>query len=470
MRALIVTVCTGLLLAACSSDDSGGVAGAGGGSGSGGTGGGPPSGRCPTDITPDSELGQALPQASVEIALPATTGTPKLVAAGDDLQAALDAAAPGDVIELEAGASFQGPFTLPNFSGAGTLIIRSSKHAELPAEGERVGPEHASFMPTLLASNANDPALRAAPGAHDIRLIGIHFTTPGYVTALVDLGSNAASVADMPSQIVFDRTYFQGHATEGTRRGLALNSAATAVIDSYFQDFKEVGADSQAIGGWSGTGPYLIVNNYLEGAGENFMLGGADPSIEDVGHQRVCQRRHSLERADGARADRAQPAGPHRLRELRRAGARAADDLRRRDRQDSQVFAQHDHVCAKCIFTFGDSAPVLEQLWFTDSIVAHGDYGAFGSGQGEGTAALDHFFTSYVFSNNVIFGGGSASQYPASNSVAASSDQVGFVDAAGGNYALDDSSPYKGSASNGGDPGADMAAVKQATAAVISAN
>lgn len=121
-------------------------------------------------------------------------------------------------------------------------------------------------------------------------------------------------------------------------------------------------------------------------------------------------------------------------------------------------------------FTFGDSAPVLEQLWFTDSIVAHGDYGAFGSGQGEGTAALDHFFTSYVFSNNVIFGGGSASQYPASNSVAASSDQVGFVDAAGGNYALDDSSPYKGSASNGGDPGADMAAVQQATATVISAN
>jgi hypothetical protein len=68
----------------------------------------------------------------------------------------------------------------------------------------------------------------------------------------------------------------------GTRRGIALNSAHTAVVDSYFADFKEVGADSQAICGWGGPGPFKIVNNYLEGAGENVMFGGADPAIHGL--------------------------------------------------------------------------------------------------------------------------------------------------------------------------------------------
>jgi len=39
------------------------------------------------------------------------------------------------------------------------------------------------------------------------------------------------------------------------------------------------GADSQAACGWNGPGPFKIVNNYLEGAGENIMFGGATPSI-----------------------------------------------------------------------------------------------------------------------------------------------------------------------------------------------
>src|SRR6185503_719188 len=31
-----------------------------------------------------------------------------------------------------------------------------------------------------------------------------------------------------------------------------------------------------------GPGPYRIINNYLEAAGENVMFGGADPSIPDL--------------------------------------------------------------------------------------------------------------------------------------------------------------------------------------------
>ena len=34
--------------------------------------------------------------------------------------------------------------------------------------------------------------------------------------------------------------------------------------------------------GWNGPGPFKIVNNYLEAAGENVMFGGADPSIANL--------------------------------------------------------------------------------------------------------------------------------------------------------------------------------------------
>ena len=45
---------------------------------------------------------------------------------------------------------------------------------------------------------------------------------------------------------------------------------------------KQVAADSQAIAGWNGSGPFKIENNYLEAAGENVMFGGADPKIPQL--------------------------------------------------------------------------------------------------------------------------------------------------------------------------------------------
>jgi hypothetical protein len=54
------------------------------------------------------------------------------------------------------------------------------------------------------------------------------------------------------------------------------------VIDSYLSDCHELGSDSQAIAIWNGPGPFKIVNNYLEGAGENIIIGGNDPSISGL--------------------------------------------------------------------------------------------------------------------------------------------------------------------------------------------
>ena len=57
-----------------------------------------------------------------------------------------------------------------------------------------------------------------------------------------------------------------------------MNSGAADVLNSYISDIKAVNADSQAIAGWNGAGPYHIVNNYLEASGENLMFGGGVPS------------------------------------------------------------------------------------------------------------------------------------------------------------------------------------------------
>ena len=58
----------------------------------------------------------------------------------------------------------------------------------------------------------------------------------------------------VPHHIIVDRCYLHGDAQAGGRRGVALNARHAAVIDSYLSDFKEVGADSQAIVGLERSG------------------------------------------------------------------------------------------------------------------------------------------------------------------------------------------------------------------------
>jgi hypothetical protein len=78
---------------------------------------------------------------------------------------------------------------------------------------------------------------------------------------------------------VVDRCYIHGFDTQDVQRGVALNSAESTISNSYISNIHGVGYDTQAIAGWNGPGPYHIINNYLEGAGENILFGGADPGI-----------------------------------------------------------------------------------------------------------------------------------------------------------------------------------------------
>jgi hypothetical protein len=215
------------------------------------------------------------------------TGRTISVAAGGDLQAALNAALPGDAIVLAAGATFIGNYVLPAKSGDAWITIRPAAGATLPPLGERVTPAYASALPKLLTANSL-PALATSPGAHHYRIVGVEFglaPSNGMTYSIVALGTTGAeqsTLAQVPHHIVLDRVYSHGTATATVRRCVMLNTAHGAVVDSWLSDCHERGADSQAIMGWNGPGPFKIVNNYLEGAGENVMFGGADPAITDL--------------------------------------------------------------------------------------------------------------------------------------------------------------------------------------------
>lgn len=207
------------------------------------------------------------------------------VRAGDNLQAWINAAQPGDTLLLPPGATFSGNFVLPVKTGSDFITIRTAPGGGLPAEGIRIAPTHAPFLARIQSPN-NAPAIATAPGSHHwrLQLLEVPSTRMGYGDIIqIGDGSRAQnSLAAVPHDIDLDRLYIHGDAEVGQKRGIALNAAAVTIRNCYISDIKAVGIDTQAIGGWNGPGPFTIENNYLEASGENLLLGGADPGIANL--------------------------------------------------------------------------------------------------------------------------------------------------------------------------------------------
>jgi hypothetical protein len=251
------------------------------------------------------------------------------VKAGESLQRAIDRARYGDEIVVEAGAVFQGPIILRNKGPLPSgmtdeqayITIRSSRAGELPSGAapytsseilaatnpttglwnldqfprhqfgwqSYVKPEHAPLMPKIVAAPADQGALQTEAGAHHYKLVGLEFRPTDenqFVYDLVKLGRGGFAdgqntLAEVPHHFIIDRCYIHAYPNQDLKRGVALNSSDTQIINSYISGFKSAGFDSQAVGGWNGTGNYIVENCYLEGAGENFLTGGADTAIQN---------------------------------------------------------------------------------------------------------------------------------------------------------------------------------------------
>lgn len=233
--------------------------------------------------------------ASLSFPYPAITGKTHRVAAGGDLQDALDDAEGGDEIVLANGAKFRGNFLLPAKRGNAWIVIRGE--AKLPITGTRIDATTLNYAAQIITPNS-DPAIRTAPGAAHYRIVGVqiaHETGAKYNYGIAVFGrGDEKSVAEMPTDIVLDRVHVHGSTTDGNSRCITFNGSRLAVVDSWITECHAKGYDAQGVCGWNGPGPFLIQNNRIEASGQGVMFGGADPRIKDVLPSDITIRRNHI--------------------------------------------------------------------------------------------------------------------------------------------------------------------------------
>jgi hypothetical protein len=465
---------------------------------------------------------------------PATAHTTTLDATGD-LQGALNSAMPGDTIQLQAGAVYTGNFVLPAKSGSDYITIRTATpDARLPGATARIAPAQAPLLAMIQSPNGH-AALATAPGAHHYRLLFLEFGAnaqgAGDIIQLGDGSANQQSLALVPNTLVIDRCYIHGDAAFGQQRAIALNSASTTIENSYIANIKAPTVSAQAISGWNGPGPFVIINNYLEAAGENFVLGGADASIANLIPSDVTFSLNYLSKVPTWRAEQWRIQTLVTLRNAARVvidgnvlehnGTTASNGVailvmpRSLNNAASASRVEHvqitnnvvrhapaalhivdaDHLASDLLVqnnlfldistvwggagnflamdggvdVMVDHNTVLQDgatavyaqgaatlgLTFTNNILPDNGRGVVGDGTTAGSATIQHDFPGAVWLGNLV-AGAPAAAYPTGNAYPASMLNVGFVNLAGGDYRLAANSPYRGTATDGGNPGFDV--------------
>ena len=245
-----------------------------------------------------------LPRASVNTAYPAVNRQVR-VPSGGNLQAAIDAAQAGDEILLAQGAVYAGNFYLRNKGVLnGWITIRTDvSDASIGAPGTRMTPSRAASanLAKIVTPNIYS-ALTTELGANHYRFTGVEIAVASSVmdmNALVRLGESQAiqnSTAATASNLIFDRTYIHGNPNGELRRCVMLNSASTAVVDSWLGECHSNMSESQAIIGWNGPGPYLIQNNHLEGGHEVIMFGAGGVTVQGVSPSDITIRGNHIMR------------------------------------------------------------------------------------------------------------------------------------------------------------------------------
>jgi hypothetical protein len=245
-----------------------------------------------------------LPRLSVNTAYPAPKRQIR-VPAGASLQAAIDNAQPGDELLLAPGASYVGNFLLRNKGALSSWItIRTDvSDATIGYPGTRMTPTRAASakLAKIVTPNIYS-AITTVIGANHYRFTGVEIAVASSVTdmnALVRLGDNTTAqntIASIASNLIFDRTYIHGNPTGQLKRCVMMNSATTAVVDSWLGNCHSNVSDSQAIIGWNGPGPFLIQNNHLEAGHEVIMFGGGGVTISNLSPSDITIRGNHIMR------------------------------------------------------------------------------------------------------------------------------------------------------------------------------
>jgi len=202
------------------------------------------------------------------------------VPAGGDLQSAIDAANPGDIVELQAGATYSGGLTLKNKSNQSEkwIVIRTSAHQNLPDEHTRINVSRdKNYLATITG------AIRTEKYASYYRFIGIDFFAGSSMSMYMVFGINNGwdwnglpddHNASQPHHIIIDRSYLHGKIDEvSVIYFLVFNGKYLAIINSHMDNVWSNNG-SPGISGWNGSGPFKVVNNYLEIITISLIFGG----------------------------------------------------------------------------------------------------------------------------------------------------------------------------------------------------
>src|SRR5437667_258313 len=423
-----------------------------------------------------------LPRVYLDTTYALPTGPTITVPAGGDFQAALNSAQPGSVIVLQAGATYAGNFSLPNKTGAGWIYIQSSALTSLPAPGTRVTPAQAALMPKLIdtsglhnGSAPGYPTIQTQPNAHHYRLVGLEITTnwttgslnaTDYALVNLDCPWTCSALSQVPTNIVIDRSYIHGTPTGNIRNGLILNSASTAIVDSWISDIHEISNQSHAIIAFDGPGPFKIVNNELQAAGLSIYF--SDQARLTVPADIEVRGNHLFKPLSWWH-----PGDPNAG--LTTWSVKNSFELKNAARVlvDGNVFenAWNDYFqtnsgagitltprAGNC----GCGSANFQGLVFTNNITTSG-----GGLNGNTLNTLNASYPGYLFTKNAMVGG-TDNPYPTGNFFPSSYNPgVGFANYAGADYHLAASSPYKNAGTDGRDLGADIDAVLAATATAI---
>jgi putative Ig domain-containing protein len=552
-----------------------------------------------------------LPRAYMNSSLADTPapGTVHRVSTAAAFQATLNSAKCGDTIALQAGTTFTGSFVFPSkpCDDNHWIVVRTSTpDSALPPEGTRLTPCYAgvgslpgrpafncsstkNVMAKIAFNETGSGPIVVANGANHYRLIGLEITrskpkVPVYNLIIQEANGSA-------DHIVVDRSWLHGTAQDETTRGIVLSGYTNvAIVDSTFSDFHCVSisgacGDSQAIAGGIGDraqGTFKIVNNYLEAAGENIILGGGPATVTPTdieirhnfffkpltwmkgdanfvggtdGHAFIVKNLFELKNAERVLLEGnvlqnnwggftqigfamlLTPKNPGnctvckvrdvtvRYNTFSHTGAAMQIGNGLSDNgfagEEGSHYSIHDLVfddlsytgcqsCAGVMVQLTTTPKAADHFWlhdvsinhitvatnrakagwaiagpagqqnfeFSNSIVDSGVTANMNAGGGAVECyfnkpvmigVLDSCWSHYTFTANVLMDAPGTKTWPAGNFVPQTTSSVGFVNwkgGVGGDYHLSAASPYRGKASDGKDPGADIDAVTAATVGV----
>jgi hypothetical protein len=208
-----------------------------------------------------------------------------------NLQAAVNAAAAKSAtgeVRVPAGFVFNDPLILPARTATNYVTIRVADLSALPAN-VRVTGSAADKAKLFRMDMRGAPvtgynnAVQMNLGANYYRIIGMEIRHQRSEVNTDMIGNEYTSDWRTDnSHFIFDRCLLDGNGFE-TRKAAVLNGKTMSLINSSVLDIKARGVETKAVAQWEGAGPLAVVNNRLEAASINLLIGGAsDPGAAGI--------------------------------------------------------------------------------------------------------------------------------------------------------------------------------------------